>query len=65
MASQHDKDINKEKRKEWNAKNKDKLAEYARKLYHKKAQEDPDYRKKLADRVRINRLKRKEALKHI
>lgn len=56
----NDKETKHQKRLEWNQMNKDKLAEYARNHYHKRVQEDPEYRHKLRDRVKVNRLKRME-----
>lgn len=43
------------RRKEWLANNKDKLAMYARKHYHQKVQEDPEYLSILRERVARNR----------
>ena len=44
-----------QKRKEWNAQNKDKLALYARNQYHRRVEKDPEYRKVLSERVIRNR----------
>jgi hypothetical protein len=39
----------------WAKEHKDKMAEYARNLYHKKIESDPEFRRKLSERVRKNK----------
>lgn len=46
-------------RQAWMMQNKDRLAEYARKQYHKKVEENPEYRKVLVERT----LERRRRLK--
>ena len=49
-----------EYRKKWVLENKEKLALYARKQYHKKIEEHPEYRKVLVDKTRERRRKLRE-----
>jgi hypothetical protein len=46
------------KKKEWRQKNLEKLADYARSYYYKRIENDPDYKKKLCEKVKINKAKR-------
>jgi len=39
----------------WAKEHKDKMAEYARNLYYKKIESDPEFRRKLSERVRKNK----------
>ena len=48
---------NKEYRKLWNLKNKEKMAEYARKYYNKRCCLDPEYKKVLCERKKENNKK--------
>jgi hypothetical protein len=61
-ATDNKRETKQQKRQAWNQNNKAKLAEYARKHYHRKVNEDPEYRKMLSERAKMNRLKRREQL---
>jgi len=47
-----------ESRKKWRQANPHKLAEYARNYYHKRASQDPEYKKKLCEKEKENKAKR-------
>lgn len=47
-----------ETRRAWRLANKEKMAEYARKYYHLRSAKDPEYKQKLNDKERINKMKR-------
>ena len=47
-----------ETRKKWRQANPNKLAEYARNYYHKRTQNDPEYKKKLCEKEKENKAKR-------
>jgi hypothetical protein len=51
-------DNKKDNRKEWKEKNRDKLALYARNYYHKRCNSDPNYKKLLCEKEKINKNKR-------
>ena len=51
-------DKSSESRKKWRQANPNKLAEYARNYYHKRAQNDPEYKKKLCEKEKENKAKR-------
>ena len=42
----------------WIQKNKDKIAQYARNYYRKRCEKDPEYKKKLCEKERINKAQR-------
>lgn len=48
-------DDKKEKRKKWREANPHKLAEYARRYYHKRTSRDPEYKKKLCEKEKENK----------
>ena len=48
----------KEYRKLWNLNNKEKMAEYARNYYNKRCSLDPEYKKELCERKKMNNKKR-------
>ena len=54
----NDKETQRQKRKQWNKQNKARLAAYARNNYHRRILEDPEYRQKLNERVKLNRMVR-------
>ena len=51
-------DKSSESRKKWRQANPNKLAEYARNYYHKRTQNDPEYKKKLCEKEKENKAKR-------
>ena len=52
----------KEKRKIWANNNKDKLAIYARNYYHKRTQEDPNYKAILCEKEKANKKNRENKI---
>ena len=50
-------DKSSESRKKWRQANPNKLAEYARNYYHKRTQNDPEYKKKLCEKDKENKAK--------
>jgi hypothetical protein len=58
MNSIESTDKSKEYKKVWRAKNPDKVALYARNYYHKRITNDPEYKKKLCEKEKINKAKR-------
>jgi hypothetical protein len=49
----------------WQKQNKEKMAQYARKYYHKRCIKDPEYKIKLCNKVKANYISKKKFLNNI
>ena len=58
IVQDNKKDTKKDTKKEWKEKNRDKLALYARNYYHKRCNRDPNYKKMMCEKEKINKNKR-------